>query len=66
MLSCDPCGAVRCCGADGNITLALNPCKIQGICLSQKQLLRSREYMYLFFLNSSRLILGKLSSLRVV
>lgn len=66
MLSYDPCGAVRCCGADGNITLALNPCKIQGICLSQKQLLRSREYVYLFFLNSSHLIFGKLSSLRVI
>lgn len=66
MLSYDPCGAVRCCEANGNITLALNPCKIQGICLSQKQLLRSREYVYLFFLNSSHLIFGKLSSLWVV
>lgn len=29
VLSWDPCRATRCCGADGNITLALIPCKIQ-------------------------------------
>lgn len=63
VLICDPCGAARCCGADGSITFALIPCKIQGVCLSQKQFLKSRVYM--FFLNSSHLLVGKLGSVHM-